>query len=382
MELPTDFKEFLQEIRPTANQRADLQTGHKTLRERLSADEDLKKCLISDFLQGSYKRSTAVRPKGDRRSDVDIIVVTKLSEQEYTPAQAMDLFKPFLNRHYKGKWRQQGRSFGIELSYVELDLVLTSAPSEAEIGILRSDAVTSDDDLEAAEDWRLHRSWPGLESRRLRGDARTLLAEAKGQDEWKAQPLHIPDRDASKWEPTHPLAQITWTRDKNDRTNKHFVNVVKAIKWWRLENYEEPKHPKGFPLERLIGECCPDGVDSVAEGVVTTLEKIVSDYALLVQVGGKPQLPDYGVSTHDVFGRVTAEDFKKFYGQAKDGAAIARRAFDSQDRTESGNLWRTLFGSKFPKPPEDGSGGGSGGSSRGGYTPPTGPAVPGSGRFA
>lgn len=382
MELPTDFKEFLQEIRPTADQRTDSQTGHETLRERLSADEDLKECLISDFLQGSYKRSTAVRPKGDRRSDVDIIVVTRLSEQEYTPAEAMELFKPFLNKHYKGKWRQQGRSFGIELSSVELDLVLTSAPSEAEVGILRSDAVKSGDVLEAAEDWRLHCSWPGLESRRFRNDVRTLLAEARGQDEWKAQPLHIPDRDANEWEATHPLAQITWTRDKNDRTNKHFVNVVKAIKWWRLENYEEPKHPKGFPLERLIGECCPDGVDSVAEGVVTTLERIVSQYALLVQAGDKPQLPDYGVTSHDVFGRITAEDFNEFYGQAKNGAAAARRAFDSQDRTESGNLWRALFGSKFPKPPESTGNGGGGESIRAGYAPPAGPAVPESGRFA
>jgi hypothetical protein len=375
MELKTDFETFLSEIRPTQNQREDLQSGHKTLRERLNADEGLKKAFVSDFLQGSYRRATAVSPKSDRRSDVDIIVVTKLSEDEYTPAKAMDLFKPFLDKHYKGKWKQQGRSFGIELSYVELDLVLTSAPSEAEVGILRSDAVTSDEDIDVAQDWRLHRSWVALSSRE-RSDARTLLAEAKSEAEWKAKPLRIPDREANVWEWTHPLEQISWTRDKNARTNRQFVNVVKAIKWWRLENHEEPKHPKGFPLERLIGECCPDGIESVAEGVVMTLEKVVSAYALLVQVGGKPQLPDYGVSTHDVFKRISADDFKKFYEQVKGGAALARRAFDAEDRTESGNLWREMFGSKFPKPPENG------GSKKAGYTPPTGPAVPGSGRFA
>jgi hypothetical protein len=375
MDLATDFKEFLQEIRPTPNQRKDLQTGHKTLRERLNGDEALSKCIVSDFLQGSYKRSTAVRPKGDRRSDVDIIVVTKLSEDEYTPATAMDLFKPFLDKHYKGKWRQQGRSFGIELSYVELDLVLTSAPSEAEVGILQSDAIKSDDDLEEAKDWRLHRSWVALDSR-LRSDARVLLAEARNEPEWKSQPLRIPDRDANKWEPTHPLAQLTWTRDKNARTNGHFVNVVKAIKWLRVSNYEEPKHPKGFPLERLIGECCPDGIGSVAEGVAKTLEQIVSKYESLAQAGEKPELPDYGVSTHDVFKRISADDFKRFYDQTTDGAALARRAFDSQSRTESGNLWRELLGTKFPEPPNDGSG------KKAGFTPPTEPASPGSGRFA
>lgn len=375
MELKTDFETFLSEIRPTQSQREDLQIGHKTLRERLNADEGLKKAFVSEFLQGSYRRATAIRPKNDRRSDVDIIIVTKLSEAEYTPAKAMDEFKPFLEKHYKGKWKQQGRSFGIELSYVELDLVLTSAPSEAEVGILRSDAVTSDDDIDEAQDWRLHRSWVALSSRE-RNDARTLLAEAKSEAEWKAKPLRIPDREANIWEWTHPLEQISWTRDKSARTSRHFVSVVKAIKWWRLENHEEPKHPKGFPLERLIGECCPDGIESVAEGVVKTLEKIVSAYALLVQVGDKPRLPDYGVPTHDVFKRISADDFRKFYEQVKDGAVLARRAFDAEDRTKSGNLWREMFGSKFPKPPENG------GSKKAGYTPPTGPAVPGSGRFA
>lgn len=375
MELESDFATFLTEIRPTKSQRSELKTGHTTLRARLNEDEDLQKVLVSTFLQGSYRRATAVRPKNDQRSDVDIIVVTKLAESEYTPAKAMDLFKPFLDLHYKGKWKQQGRSFGIELSYVEIDLVPTSAPSEAEIGVLSAEAVTSDDDIEEAQDWKLHKSWLALSSRD-RLDARRLLVEASSGPEWAAKPLRIPDRDANVWEDTHPIEQIRWTRDKNKQTNRHFVNVVKAIKWWRLENYDDPKHPKGFPLERLIGECCPDGIGSVAEGVTRTLEKIVSEYEGLVKIGSKPFLKDYGVPAHDVFKRISAEDFKKFHAQVKVGASSARSALDSDDRVQSGTLWRELFGSKFPKPPDDG------GSKKGGYTPPTGPAIPGSGRFA
>lgn len=376
MILESDFATFLTEIRPTKAMRDDLKMGHRTLRDRLNADEELGDCLISDFLQGSYKRSTAIRPKGARRSDVDIIVVTKLSENEYTPARAMSLLAPFLEKHYKGKWRQQGRSIGIELSYVEMDLVLTSAPSEAEVGILRSASLSEDDGLEDDPEWRLHMSWLGLDSRH-RSDARMLLTAAKKEPEWKSQPLRIPDRDANKWESTHPVAQIIWTRDKNNRTDKHFINVVKAIKWWRVEKHEEPKHPKGFPLERLIGECCPDAIESVAEGVVKTFEKIVSEYADKVADSGKPRLPDYGVPSHDVFKRIEVVDFKKFYEQVKDAAVLARRAYNSQNRTDSGQLWRELFGTKFPEPPED-NGGGSGR----GYTPPSGPATPGNERFA
>lgn len=165
MELKTDFETFLREIRPTPSQRTDLQTGHRALRDRLRDDEGLKDVVVSDFLQGSYRRATAVRPKGDKRSDVDIIVVTNLSEAKYTPAAAMDKFVPFLKEHYKGKWKKQGRSVGIELSYVELDLVITSAPSETERAILRSAAVTSDDDIDEARDWRLNESWVGLDLR-------------------------------------------------------------------------------------------------------------------------------------------------------------------------------------------------------------------------
>lgn len=375
MILQSDFNTFLQEIRPTTAMRDQLITGHQTLRERLNADEGLKPILVSDFLQGSYRRHTAVRPKGDKRSDVDIIIVTKLDENEYTPKDALDLFEPFLNKHYKDKWRRQGRSFGIDMSYVELDVVPTSAPAVQEYGILQSDAVTSDENIVDARDWRLHRSWLAPEHR-MRTDAKLLLDQALEESEWQAQPLRIPDRDVDEWDNTHPLEQIRWTRDKNSRCNGHFVNVVKCIKWWRLEHYPEPKHPKGFPLERLVGEHCPDGIESVAEGVVKTLEAIVNSYAVLVRVKGKPTLPDYGVPSHDVFHRITGESFSTFYQQVQAGADLSRRALNSEDRTESGNLWREMFGPKFPKPPENGSG------KKGGFTPPEDSAAPGSGRFA
>lgn len=375
MILQSDFNTFLQEIRPTKAMRDQLITGHKTLRERLKADEDLRPILISDFLQGSYRRQTALRPKGDKRSDVDIIVVTKLDENEYTPGAALALFEPFLNKYYKGKWRRQGRSFGIEMSYVELDVVPTSAPTEREYGILQSDAVTTDENIVEARDWRLHRSWLAPEHR-MRADAKLLLNQAAGELEWQVLPLRIPDRDADEWDDTHPLEQIRWTRDKNFRCNGHFVNVVKCIKWWRLEHFVEPVHPKGFPLERLVGEHCPDGIESVAEGVVKTLEAIVNSYAILMLTRGKPVLSDYGVPSHDVFKRITSEDFCAFYDQVKVGAEQSRQAFDSPERMESGILWRMMFGPKFPSPPQDGS------ARKPGFTAPTGPAAPGSGRFA
>lgn len=373
MELNSEFADFLTEIRPTANQRGEMKTAHATLRKRLRTDEKLGPVIHWDFLQGSYKRSTAVRPKAGKRSDVDIIIVTKLSEAEYTPEEGMALFEPFLDEYYEGKWRKQGRSFGIEMSEVSLDLVITSAPLHAEIGVYKSDAVASDDDIEEARDWRLNDDWLALDHR-ARLDSRDIIKKALQAPEWTLHPLRIPDREAQEWDDTHPLAQIQETRTRNAATNFHFVNVVKAVKWLRLERYPDTKHPKGFPLERMVGDCCPDGTDSVAEGVVLTLEKIVSKYA-----GGKPRLPDYGVPGHDVLGRLSDADFATFYNQIKECSPIARRALDSIDREESSEAWRELFGSKFPKC-EGGSGGGGG--TKKGFQEPTKPATPGTGRFA
>lgn len=97
MELATYFTEFLKNIRPTESQKDDCKTGHHTLRKRLHADEYLKTILVSTFLQGSYRRATAVRPKGEAKLDVDVIAVTRLDRFEYPdPDKAMDKFIPFL----------------------------------------------------------------------------------------------------------------------------------------------------------------------------------------------------------------------------------------------------------------------------------------------
>lgn len=105
MQLPTAFRDFLQEIRPTKAQRDDYKHGHKILSDRLRADADLKSVLVAIFIQGSYRRSTAIRPSEGLRSDVDLVVVTNLDPTEVTPNAALGRFRRFLNEHYEGKWR-------------------------------------------------------------------------------------------------------------------------------------------------------------------------------------------------------------------------------------------------------------------------------------
>lgn len=360
MELPSYFKDFLAEIRPQENHVNDYKKGHKTLRNRLKNDETLSPIIISTFLQGSYRRATANRPQGNKRADVDIIVVTKLSEDEYTPKEALELFEPFLDKYYGGKYKAQGRSYGIELSYVDLDLVITSAPSESEIGIFKTDSVTSDDTPEtplADEDWRLVPSWISTDTRSSISfsSASLRLDTARKEVEWRTSPLRIPDRDTEEWQDTHPLEQIQWTWEKNRKCNKFYINVVQALKWWRKINYSTPKYPKGYPVEHLIGECCPDGIKSVAEGVTQTLKAIVEKYKMHAALKITPSLPDRGVPSHNVFKRVSGEDFAEFYSQVSDAAKIARLALDANNVSDSVAYWQQLFGAKFPNAPSNSS---------------------------
>ena len=105
------FEDFLKEIRLTSNQVNELKQAHTTLRDRLENDKELSKYIETTFLQGSYKRATAVRPKNGKRSDVDIVVVTKFDKDEYSPDEVLDIFEPFLKKYYEGKYRKQGRSW-------------------------------------------------------------------------------------------------------------------------------------------------------------------------------------------------------------------------------------------------------------------------------
>jgi uncharacterized membrane protein YgcG len=382
MPLPSYFTDFLKNIRLTDSQRNDLIVGHKTLRTRLEQDEELSKIIVSTFLQGSYRRATALRPLGEKRADVDVIVVTNLDRDTHTPADVIELFKPFCEKYYKDRYEIQGRSIGIELSYVDLDIVVTSAPSLADQTKLKASSVVTNESLEEAIDWRLIPQWVELSQRT--GAVALLSQQIQAAAEWQLEPLWIPDQDAQNWSETHPLEQIRWTRDKNKNTNKHFVNVVKAIKWWRILRLSDLRYPKGYPIEHMIGDCCPNDITSVGEGVTRTLESIVSTYSIYRILGITPTLLDRGVPSHNVWKRVSNEDFVTFYDRVKDAAVIARAALDVETVKEKVEKWKLLFGNKFPDAPSDGgdSSGRGGPSSGGGFTERTGSSTIGGSRFA
>lgn len=372
MELKSQFADFLREIRPTDRQKEDWKTGSRTLRTRLENDDVLSGTVVATFLQGSVRRSTAIRPTGDKRPDVDVVVVTDIDYHRTSPKEAMDKFVPFLERHYPGKWRPQGRSFGIELSHVDLDLVITALPTDpmsrlALKQLYQSRSVQTTDSLEDDMSWRLNQQWQPTPF-----GTQTLALDDAPAENWRPNPLYLPDRDVGVWGRTHPLAQIQWTAEKNRLCNGHYVNLVRAMKWWRQQNSDTlPKYPKGYPLEHMIGHVLRDGTSSMATGFVQILETMRDTWrgaALYRQV---PVLPDHGVPEHNVLKRLSAEDFSAFHAAIINAAGKAREALDTDDAQKSAELWQKLFGTKFPLPGPNG-----GDRKPGFFIPPTKPAEP------
>ena len=77
--LPTLFETFLSDIRPQDEHNDAYKEGHETLRDHLQNDDDINEFYVADFLQGSYRRWTALRPQEDEKSDVDVVFVSDLS---------------------------------------------------------------------------------------------------------------------------------------------------------------------------------------------------------------------------------------------------------------------------------------------------------------
>ncbi len=355
MESNESFKNFLTEIRLPDDLREEAKAAHEDFRDLIESDETLKSIIVDTFLQGSYRRHTGVKPEPGKKADVDIVVVTNLDRHSVTAKDALERFIPFLKKHYPDAYEPQSRSWAVEVGNIKLDLVPTSAPSETTQKFFK--------------EARKENGREFVES--LTRESLSRIKKATGIQDWKNESLWIPDRDAAAWEETNPLEQIAWTVEKNANTNQHYVNVVKSMKWWRTHNCDG-KYPKGYPLEHLVGQNCPDDIESVAEGFTLTLESIVSNYAVERLSNDKPNLPDHGVATHDVFARITPEQFAVFYDSAQNTATRARAALDNPDNDASLDAWGAIFGDPFPGRTQK----------KTAYTTPTAPAVLTKGNFA
>jgi Second Messenger Oligonucleotide or Dinucleotide Synthetase domain len=100
----TAFDGFLKNVRLPEGLADQCRAEHLRLRGRLLADADLRDIIVSTFLQGSYRRDTGTKPNGeDSHADVDVVAVTTLDPNRYTPDLVVARFTPFLEKNYLGQ---------------------------------------------------------------------------------------------------------------------------------------------------------------------------------------------------------------------------------------------------------------------------------------
>lgn len=294
MELSSYFTDFLNNIEPARTHKDQASLGHNALRKRLASDEDFKDCYSDSFLQGSYRRSTAIKPV----KDVDIVVVTDLDSNRVTPKEAIAFLRKRLAYYYDNV-KTQNRSVNVELSYITMDVAICIAPDS--------------------------------------GDGQLL----------------IPDRRADRWVWTNPEGHRKYTEDLNRRSSGLFVPLVKMFKWWRLKNPTIFEAPQGFILECLAGECCDPGVDSHAKSFVNLLKNIESRYSLSVANGTVPSISDPGLPSNNVAKHLAPDEFKTFMDKILAARDLAEQAFSETNKFKSSELWRRLFWQEFPLAPEE-----------------------------
>ena len=290
------FTDFLKDIEPSATTKSNASSAHTTLRKALREDEQLKLHYKTDFLSGSYKRNTAIRPRvkngSQERPDIDIVVVTNHSLAD-DPEEVVDLVYGAIKRAGYSSVRRQARSIGLETAKADMDVVPLIEP------------------------------YDGV--------------------------YYIPDRKQEDWIQTNPPGHTSWTTRRNDDAGGRFKPNVKMFKWWRRQNPTVGKRPKGFVLEVIVAECMDNFETHYGELFVGTLETIVTTYRPYVDFGQVPVINDPSLPGNDIMTDISFDAFKGFYNKVATHAKIGRQALELDDGEKATAKWQQLFGVRFPR---------------------------------
>lgn len=290
------FTELLSDIEPSSTTTGYASAAQIAIRKHLLEHTNFGPHVVRSFLSGSYTRDTAIRPAikdgKEKRPDVDIVIVTDFTRHDDPEGVVNSLFWA-LHGEYN-VWRQ-GRSVGVETSRVDMDVV-------------------------------------------------PIVEESNGS-------LYIPDRKMKKWIPTNPPGHTDWTTETNRKMGGRFKPLVKMTKWWRRANPTISNRPKGFVIECLAAKFMNPTQAHYGELFVGTLEAIAAAYKTEVAVGTVPFLEDPGVPGNSVMAGMTTDAFVGFCNKAKEHAELGRRALREGDFDRATEMWRRIFGDRFPATP-------------------------------
>jgi hypothetical protein len=286
MELPAHFQNFLANIEPTNEQKAELSTAHATLRSRLR--EEYAEYFKGSFLSGSYCRDTAIRTT----KTVDIIVVTNYDRCLWEPHLLLSQLKRTLLKLYKTATIQNG-SIHIPLSWVDLNIV------------------------------------PAIIEERI---------------------LKIPERAAHHWILSNAHRHIQISAEMDASKKGLYKPLVKALKCWRDHKMANSWKPKSFLLECLAYDyAASSAVNSVPKAVEGFLWYIHNKYRLFRESHeSSPFIREIGAPDVNVAKSWAYLDFCNFMDAVFPSWILSHQALDAQSKLMYVDRWHQMFGDVFP----------------------------------
>ncbi|MEM1154828.1 MAG: hypothetical protein AAGI44_11865 [Pseudomonadota bacterium] len=296
------FTEFIKDITPSETTVANCKSAHTSVRTALLGDEEFKKRVKRIFLGGSYKRSTAIRPKkkGDstERPDVDLYVVVDGNPWSVEPAELMDELYAALNR---------ARS----------DLGITSITrNRCSIALSMNRA-----DLDVS-----------------------ILLDRQGDNLYR-----IGNRKTGDWYKTDPEEHTDWSSAQNTRCSRRFNPMTRMVKWARRQNKTVSRHPKSFALEALIAPHISESQTHYGQLFHDWCDAFVDAYKFHRTLGTCPSITDPAVPDGDILQGVTGDEFCAYYDKIKKHRDDAAKALAEDNQDMATDYWRRIFGERFPK---------------------------------
>lgn len=302
------FTEFITDITPSQTTVTNCQNAHNSVRKALLNDEPFKGKVKRIFLGGSYRRSTAIRPKtklgSTERPDVDLYVVVDGSPWSSDPAELMDELYSALNRARK-------------------DLGITSITrNRCSIALSMNKA-----DLDVS-----------------------ILLERQSDDLYR-----IGNRNTGEWYKTDPEEHTDWSAKQNSRCSERFNPMTRMVKWARRQNKTVSRHPKSFALEAFIAPHVDEDETHYGQLFHDWCQSFVNAYAVNRRLWTCPILEDPAVVGGDVLTGVTDDQFCAYYDKIEKHRDDAAKALAEGDQDNATEYWRRIFGERFPKPKQAGS---------------------------
>ncbi len=289
-----DFDAFLKNIEPSVTTVSYISSVQNNLRTYLKNHESYKNIHADTFLSGSYAKHTSIRPvAGDKKRDVDIIVVTTYSSDKSSIDVLNELRDILAQKSDYSSAKVQHHSVGVDMSGISVDVVPVII------------------------------------------------------DENDSQLYYIGDSEAGDWTVSDPKGHKAWSTEVNKNNDSEYKPLVKIFKWWRRVNCpDDKKYPKGITLEKIVADNLGDSTLSTEDFFVGTMQNIISAYKedyVDLEINPTIDDPSDKIIGNDLLSGYSVDDFSSFIKKLEEHAGLLNAEGTTND------AWRKILGTEFPK---------------------------------